>query len=90
MTIHCEHRASPAKLEILGVFDWPLWEKEASEFPWHYDREETCYFLRGKVIVTPEGGPPLEFGRGDLVTFPAGMDCTWKILQPVIKHYAFN
>lgn len=90
MTIHCEHRASPAKLEILGVFDWPLWEKEASEFPWHYDREETCYFLRGKVIVTPEGGTPQEFGRGDLVTFPAGMDCTWKILQPVIKHYAFN
>lgn len=88
--IHHEHRPSPAKLEILGVFDWPTWQKEISEFPWHYDREETCYFLRGRVIVTPEGGEPQEFGRGDLVTFPAGMSCTWKVLEPVEKHYAFN
>lgn len=89
-TIHHEHKPSPAKLEILGIFDWPVWEKEVSEFPWTYDKEETCYFIRGRVIVTPDGGEPQEFGRGDLVTFPAGMSCTWKILEPVEKHYAFN
>ena len=90
MQIHCEHRPSPAKLEILGVYDWPVWEKEISEFPWSYDKEETCYFLRGKVIVTPEGGEPQEFQRGDLVTFPAGLVCTWKVLAPVEKHYRFG
>jgi uncharacterized cupin superfamily protein len=88
--IHYEHKPSPAKLEILGIFDWPIWEKEVSEFPWTYDKEETCYFIRGRVIVTPDGGEPQEFGRGDLVTFPAGMSCTWKVLEPVEKHYAFN
>ncbi len=90
MEIHFERRPSPAKLEILGVFDWPIWEKEVSEFPWEYEREEVCYFLRGQVIITPEVGEPQEFGRGDLVTFPAGMKCTWKILKAVEKHYSFN
>lgn len=90
MHILCEHKASPAKLEVLGVFEWPVWEKEISEFPWHYDRTEVCYFLRGKVIITPEGGQPQEFGRGDLVTFPAGLTCSWKVLKPVQKHYDFE
>ncbi len=89
-SITFERQPSPAKLEILGVFDWPIWEKEVSEFPWSYDRSETCYFLRGQVIVTPDGGEPVEIGRGDLVTFPAGMTCTWKILKPVEKYYSFG
>jgi len=78
------------KLEVLGVYDWPIWKKEVSRFPWQYDRQETCYFLRGRVIVTPDGGAPLEFGRGDLVTFPAGLSCTWEVLDPVEKHYSFE
>jgi len=73
-----------------SVSTWPIWEKEVSEFPWSYDRSETCYFLRGQVIVTPDGGEPVEIGRGDLVTFPAGMTCTWKILKPVEKHYSLS
>ncbi|MGD8617329.1 MAG: cupin domain-containing protein, partial [Gammaproteobacteria bacterium] len=68
----------------------PIWKKEVSKFPWTYDRQETCYFLRGRVIVTPEGGESQEFGRGDLVTFPAGLSCTWEILDPVEKHYDFQ
>jgi uncharacterized cupin superfamily protein len=85
-----EHKPAPGKLEVLGVYDWPVWRKEASSFPWTYDRTETCYFLRGRVRVTPEGGEPREFGRGDLVTFPAGMRCTWEILEDVEKHYRFE
>ena len=88
--ILCERKPSPAKLEVLGVYNWPTWEKDVSEFPWKYDREETCYFLAGKVIVTPDGGEPETFGRGDLVTFPAGMSCTWQILSLVEKHYTFG
>ena len=90
MEILCERKASPAKLEILGVFEWPIWEKEVSEFPWNYDRTEVCYLLRGKVIVTPDGGEPQEFNRGDLITFPAGMNCTWNVLKAVEKHYSFE
>ena len=84
-----EHHASSAKLDVMGVYDWPIWQKEVSTFPWTYDREETCYFLDGDVIVTPEGGDAVHMGRGDLVTFPKGMKCTWQILEDVKKHYNF-
>lgn len=76
-----------ARLQALGVRDWPVWEKEVSSFPWTYDTGETCYLLEGEVIVTPEGGEPVEIRAGDLVTFPAGMSCTWEIRRPVRKHY---
>jgi uncharacterized protein len=29
-------------------------------------------------------------GAGALVTFPAGMSCTWNITAPVKKHYRFG
>ncbi|MEO5341741.1 MAG: cupin domain-containing protein [Gammaproteobacteria bacterium SHHR-1] len=87
--ILCEHKPSPAKLEVLGVYDWPIWRKEASCFPWHYDRQETCYLLRGRVRVTPDQGQPQEFKRGDLIIFPQGLSCTWEILEDVEKHYNF-
>jgi uncharacterized cupin superfamily protein len=85
-----ERRPAPGKLEILGVYDWPIWTKEVSTFPWTYSQTEVCYFLRGRVIVTPEGGEAMEFRRGDLVTFPSGMRCTWDILEDVEKHYTFE
>lgn len=78
---------SPEDLDRLGVATWPIWTKEISTFPWSYDVAETCYFLEGKVTVTPEDGEPVTVGAGDLVTFPAGMDCTWKVSEPVRKHY---
>ncbi len=85
-----EHNPSSAKLEVMGVYDWPVWTKEASTFPWTYDQQETCYLLEGDVTVTPEGGEPVRFGAGDLVIFPKGMRCTWEIHEAVRKHYQFG
>ncbi len=90
LTITVESNPDQARLESLGVFSWPTWSKEASEFPWSYDAQETCYFLEGDVVVTPEGGEPVKMGKGDLVIFPAGMSCTWEILADVNKHYQFS
>ncbi len=86
----CIQRPSPEEMERLGVRDWPIWSKEVSRFPWTYDVQETCYFLEGEVVVTPEGGEPVSMGAGDLVTFPAGLTCTWDIRKPVRKHYRFG
>ncbi|MBD2435441.1 cupin domain-containing protein [Nostoc sp. FACHB-110] len=90
MAIKIEHQPSQEYLKNLGVFKWAIWEKEVSNFPWTYDTEETCYFLAGDVIVTPDGGQPVQMGKGDLVTFPAGMSCTWEIISDVKKHYYFS
>jgi len=85
--ISYERNASPAKLDVMGIFDWPVWEKDVSTFPWTYTQQETCYFLAGEVVVTPEGGEPVTLRKGDLVVFPAGLRCTWEIRSPVRKHY---
>ena len=42
------------------------------------------------MVVTPDGGEPVEMGQGDFVTFPQGMSCTWKIRKDVRKHYMFG
>ena len=90
MPIELQQNPDQTTLARLGVLDWPVWGKEISRFPWTYDARETCYFLQGRVLVTPDGGEPVSMGAGDLVTFPAGMSCTWDILEPVRKHYRFG
>lgn len=76
-------------LDSKNVNGWPIWEKEVSEFDWFYDNTEECYLLAGKVIVTTKNGEEFSFGTGDFVTFPKGLSCKWKILEPVKKHYNF-
>lgn len=90
--MHIEIISSPTEstLNEMGVYQWPIWEKEASSFPWFYDSEEVCYLLEGQVTVTPEGGEPVHFQAGDLVTFPQGLSCHWEIHQAVRKHYQFR
>jgi uncharacterized cupin superfamily protein len=89
MEIKVERNPDEARLKELGVRDWPIWTKEASEFPWEYDAEEVCYILEGEVTVTPDGGEPVHIRPGDLVRFPRGMTCTWKITRDIRKHYDF-
>jgi uncharacterized protein len=80
-----------AKLAAMGVNNWPTWSKEVSSFPWSYNSQEIAYILEGEVTVTPKnGGPPVSFGAGDLVTFPAGLSCTWEVKKALRKHYQFS
>ncbi len=88
--IRVEHDPAPAKLDVMGVYEWPIWTKEASTFAWTYDTKEVCYLLDGDVTVTPDGGTPVRLRAGDLVTFPKGMKCVWAIHEAVRKHYDFN
>ncbi len=90
MEIKIEHQPSQARLNQLGVAKWAIWAKEVSKVPWTYDSQETCYFLEGHVVVIPDGGKPVQMGKGDLVTFPAGMSCNWEITSAVKKHYCFD
>ncbi|HPC35196.1 MAG TPA: cupin domain-containing protein [Candidatus Marinimicrobia bacterium] len=89
-TILVESNPSKDRLEELGVRKWPIWTKEVSEFPWFYDEQEICYFLEGEIEVTPESGQPVKIKKGDLVTFPQGLSCRWKVIEPVRKHYKFG
>ena len=88
--IKIETNPSDERLKEMDVTNWPIWTKEVSEFPWTYDSEETCYFLEGDVEVVSDEGDAVRVGKGDLVTFSAGLSCKWKIHKAVKKHYQFN
>ena len=79
-----------AWLESKGVYGWGTWGCEPSTFPWSYSSAEACYLLEGDVTVTPtDGRAAATFGKGDYVTFPAGMSCTWEVRKAVKKHFLF-
>jgi uncharacterized protein len=82
-------KKKPTPDEIKKAKKWPIWEKEESEFPWHYDSEETFLVLEGDVTVEWDGGE-ITFGKGDMVVFPEGLDVTWHVKQKIRKHYNFK
>ena len=77
----------PQALDAEGITSWPVWEKENSRFDWSYDSRETCYILEGQAKVQTEDGDTVEFGAGDKVVFPEGLNCIWEITSPIKKYY---
>jgi len=80
----------PTEDEIHQTGSWGIWSKEPSEFPWFYDEKETCLILEGSATVKASDGTVISFGKGDLVTFEAGLKCTWKIDHAIKKRYKFG
>lgn len=85
-----EKNPAPSRLESLNVKKWSTWQKEVSVFPWTFLEQEIAYILEGECVITPTGGAPVTFGKGDLVTFPAGMIANWEVKQPLHKHYKLD
>jgi uncharacterized protein len=79
----------PTQKEKDEATNWPIWEKEESEFDWQYDEKETCLIIDGTAKVTGEG-VSAEFSAGDYVIFPAGLSCTWRITKAIRKHFRFG
>ena len=80
-------KPSQEELKKLGVDNWSAWSCDPSEFDWKYPFDETAYVKKGKVIVTEEGGEAVEIKAGDLVFFPKGMKCKWKVIERIEKVY---
>lgn len=78
------------KLQQLGIDKWSTWECDVKKFDWQYDDNEVFYVLEGKVKVVTTEGEEVEFGKGDLVTFPKGVKCTWDVKEKIRKHYNFG
>jgi len=82
-------KPKPGELDQMGVMSWPTWGCDASEFDWSYDDKETCYLLEGQVTVDAPD-QQVSFGPGDIVVFPKGLSCKWKVSKAVKKHYQFG
>jgi uncharacterized cupin superfamily protein len=80
-------KKKPSEEEIGTTADWGMWSKEPSEFPWYYSENETCLILEGEATVTAPDGHSISFEAGDMVSFEAGLKCTWKIEKTIRKRY---
>ncbi len=89
-TILVEKNIEQTKRDQLNVAQWPTWKKEVSAFPWEFPEQEVAYIVEGECVITPEGGKPVKFGKGDLVTFPAGLKAQWEVKKPLHKHYKLD
>ena len=88
--VSVEQNPAKNRLDGLGVNKWPTWQKEVSTFDWTFHEQEIAYILEGECIITPIGGAPVTFGKGDLVTFAAGLKASWQVLKPLHKHYRLD
>ena len=79
----------PSEEQEARCKSWPIWQCEASTFDWAYTEQETCLLLEGEVTVRDENDS-VNFGAGDMVIFPEGLECTWQVKKPVKKHYTFG
>jgi uncharacterized cupin superfamily protein len=89
-SISVEKNPSQTKLNQLNVSKWPTWQKEVSTFDWVFPEKEVAYIIEGECLITPIGGTPVSFGKGDLVTFPAGIKAVWEVKKPLHKHYKLD
>jgi len=80
---------SEAEIQQKGINSWPIWTCGISEFDWEYSEQESCLLLEGQVEVTADL-ETVRFSAGDFVVFPKGLQCKWKVIQAVKKHYKFG
>jgi uncharacterized protein len=62
-----------------------VWECTPGAFKWNYSQDETALILSGEAFITTEDGAERQLRPGDLVFFPAGSSCTWRITACVRK-----
>ena len=63
-------KKTPTPEEIEQAKTWSIWEKEESQFDWHYDSEETFYVLEGDGVVEI-GTERAEITKDQLIFSPA-------------------
>ncbi|MBF0569908.1 MAG: cupin domain-containing protein [Candidatus Omnitrophica bacterium] len=68
---------------------WSVWDCDPSKFNWHYESKELAYLFKGRVKVRTRE-EMVEIKAGDFVTFPAGLSCSWEVLERVEKVYKFE
>ncbi len=77
----------PSRLQ--STAQWSVWECPPSTFPWQYSDKEICFIYEGRVKVKT-AQQEVEIKKGDLVTFPKGLACTWHVIEPIRKVYKFE
>ena len=81
---------SPCSASVIikyGIKNWPIWEREPSNFSWNYNEKEICLIIEGEANIKTDSGKIYFIQSGDLVEFPEGFSCEWQIIKSIKKHF---
>lgn len=71
-----------------GLASTLVWDCTAGRFEWHYDIDETIYFLEGSATIDDRRGTVKTFTAGDVLFLPRGAVCDWHV-ESYVKKVAF-
>lgn len=63
------------------------WEATPGTYRAVYTGFEFVHLLAGRVVITPDGGEPVEMTAGCAFIIEPGFTGTWEIKEPVAKHF---
>lgn len=63
------------------------WQATPGTYHASYTDYEFVHMISGRIIITPDGGESVEVGPGDAFVVEADFKGTWKIIEPVTKHF---
>lgn len=66
------------------------WEATPGTYHATYTEYEFVHMIEGRIVITPDGGEPVTLTPGDAFVVEAGFKGTWKIEEPVRKHFAIK
>ena len=81
---------SPCSASVIiqyGIKNWPIWECEPSNFLWDYSEKEICLIIEGEANIKTDTGESYFIQSGDLVEFPEGFSCEWRVIKSIKKHF---
>ena len=86
LTIFIESPCSASTIIKYGIKNWPIWECKPSNFNWFCEEKEICLLIEGEANIKTSTDS-YKLNSGDLVIFPAGLECSWEIYKTIKKHY---
>ena len=66
-----------------------IWECTVGSYHATYTAYEYVVLISGRIVITPDGGTPVTVKAGDAFVVEKDFKGTWKIEEPVRKHFDF-
>lgn len=66
------------------------WSATPGTYHASYTALEDVYLIRGRIVITPDGGSPVEVAAGDSFVVEKTFRGTWEIKEEVFKHFVIK
>lgn len=66
-----------------------IWEATRGSYHATYTAYEYVVLIKGRIVITPDGGTPVTVQAGDAFVVEKDFKGTWKIEEDVRKHFDF-